>query len=134
MLQKTPASKDSKCGCPQGHVGSNPTASARKAPETVVFGAFFYPFARGTAGVLPGCFVARCRNLCPRSRLVSGPENAVCCLNCCPVVLKPGRNEWELIKSYGEFWPGFSETSAGNSTVSWYNFSTDSLRSRRTST
>ena len=78
--------------------------------------------------------VARCRNLCPRSWPVSGPENVVCCLNCCPVVLKQGKNEWELIKNYGEFGSGFSETSAGNSTVSWYSFSTTCLRSQRTST
>lgn len=84
--------------------------------------------------MLPGYFVAQCRNLYPGSRLVSGRENVVCCLNCCPVVLKPGENEWEFIKSYGEFGSGFSETSAGNSTVSWYNFSTASLRSRRTAT
>ena len=35
---------DSKSSCPQGHVGSNPTVSAMKAPERLSFGAFFLLF------------------------------------------------------------------------------------------
>ena len=34
--------KDSKCSCPQGHVGSNPTASAIKALKTLCFRGFFF--------------------------------------------------------------------------------------------
>ena len=32
----------SKCSCPQGHVGSNPTASAIKALRTLCFQGFFF--------------------------------------------------------------------------------------------
>ena len=32
----------SKCSCPQGHVGSNPTASAIKALKTLCFRGFFF--------------------------------------------------------------------------------------------
>ncbi len=35
-------SRPSKCSCPQGHVGSNPTASAIKALKTLCFQGFFY--------------------------------------------------------------------------------------------
>lgn len=34
--------QDSKCSCPQGHVGSNPTASAIKALKTLCFRGFFF--------------------------------------------------------------------------------------------
>ena len=34
--------QDSKCSCPQGHVGSNPTASAIKALKTLCFQGFFF--------------------------------------------------------------------------------------------
>ena len=32
----------SKCGCPQGHVGSNPTASAKKSSSQAVFWTFLF--------------------------------------------------------------------------------------------
>lgn len=39
---RTLPSNDSKSSCPQGHVGSNPTASAIKALKTLCFRGFFF--------------------------------------------------------------------------------------------
>ena len=39
---KTLTLKDSKSSCPQGHVGSNPTASAKNPAEIKCFSGAFY--------------------------------------------------------------------------------------------